>query len=118
MVCFLQCFKIIAILHRYIFFLSQPGEFMILKRVCGPSLGCCLLSCRICKVNNIYFLGVSFKTLRKHFEGFLSFENYLEQKEGEGKSYFFRCELICLIYQVSIFVPVSDAFLFWKVEYV
>lgn len=52
MVCFLQCFKIIVVLHRSIFLLSQQGEFMILKRVCGPSLGCSLLSYKICKVDN------------------------------------------------------------------
>lgn len=109
MVCFLQCFKIIVVLHRYIFLLSQQGEFIILKRVCGPSLGCWLLSCRTCKVINTYFPGVSFRTLRKHFEGFLSFENYVEQKEG-GKIIFFQVWInIGLIYQMSIFVPVSDA---------
>lgn len=64
------------------FLLAQQGGFVIPKRVCGPSSGCCLLSCRICKVNNTYFLGVSFKTLRKHFRGFLSFQNYVEQKRG------------------------------------
>lgn len=81
-VCSSQHSKTIGVLWRDFFLLAQQGGFVIPKRVCGPSSGCCLLSCRICKVNNTYFLGVSFKTLRQHFRGFLSFQNFVEQKRG------------------------------------
>lgn len=108
MVCFLQCFEIIVVLHRYIFLLSQNrGIYDTEKSVWTLFLDVAYCLARMYKLKYVYFPGVSCRTSRKNFEGFLSFENHEEQKKG-GKC-FFSCELMCLIYQMSIFVLVAAA---------
>lgn len=108
MVCFLQCFKVIVVLPRYSFSSVSTRGGYDTERVRGPSLGCCLLSCIKCKVNNIYFVGVSFWTFRKHSGGFLSFENNVKQKEEEKIIFFEVWISVSPAYQMSIFVPLSD----------
>lgn len=98
-VCSSQPSKPIGVLRRCIFLLPQQGGFVIPKRVCGPSWGCCLLSCRICKVNNTYFLGVSFRTFRKHFSKLCGTER------GEKTICFQVWINTTVIYQMSIFMP-------------
>lgn len=67
MVCFLRCFQITVILRRLILLLSQQGQFMMLKRVCGFSLDVAYCLCRICKANSTEFARVSLSTLKVSF---------------------------------------------------